>query len=181
MKSIEKTAHHEAGHAIVCVHFRVPLHSITIAPNDAQGTLGCVHHDTLLRGIEMYGGNLSDEEMVKVQQDFVIALAGVNAERLACGRNNHVGAHGDYSHVLAIAMELYPQKTAAAFIEYLSFRAIDILELPDNMYAREHLVPVLLERKTLDGEDATRLIQQFRQEWFQEATRDRPLPEIKHL
>jgi hypothetical protein len=89
---IERTAYHEAGHAVAAYVRHLRFTSISIIPD--RGTLGrCEFSETGVVIDPESGTQLRARR--RIETLIIVSLAGVIAESLLTGRHNWRGAHAD--------------------------------------------------------------------------------------
>lgn len=89
---IERTAYHEAGHAVAAYMRRLRFTGVSIVPSDS--TLGRCEFIASSVLVDVKGRTLSRTRR-RVETLIIVSLAGVLAERLLTGRTNWGGGHAD--------------------------------------------------------------------------------------
>jgi ATP-dependent Zn protease len=119
------TAFHEAGHAVVAFHLRMPVRDVSIlASGDAEGrVLHYAFPSWFQPDIE------TGARAEKLIADRVlIALAGREAERRFSGRYNNAGASHDMAAAAELAMHVNSSAEATeAYLASLQIRARDLV------------------------------------------------------
>jgi len=77
--TLQETAYHEAGHAVISMHFGLAVNEVTIRPDLNNGTLGSVSGPNTLYGYEYAGAR---ERRKCVRQTIIGLYAGLEAEKL---------------------------------------------------------------------------------------------------
>lgn len=92
---IERTAYHEAGHAVVAFFSRHlgKTKDVTIEPDAQAGTLGC--HRRWPTPSLRPDADVTRRDRLRLEEGIVVFLAGPIAERQRAGRWDHVGADRD--------------------------------------------------------------------------------------
>ncbi len=150
--SLEAIAHHEAGHAVASWSYGRRFKYATIVPDDEGGSLGHVRYapypKALADDIEVA---MSPRARVFCEQSIICSLAGPAAERRLTGRQNHVGARGDYDRATDLALRICGNgESATAFLRWLEIRTGDLI---DGHWRRiERLAAALLAHQRLDYE-----------------------------
>jgi len=152
---IERTAYHEAGHAVAAYVRHLRFTSISIIPY--RGTLGRCEFSETPVVIDLQSRRLGQARR-RVETLIIVSLAGVIAECLLTGRNNWRGAHADLhdaahyaSHVTGSEDEL------GAYVRWLWEHTRMLLAAPPCWLAVRELAAALLEDQRI-GERRARAI-----------------------
>ena len=152
---IERTAYHEAGHAVAAYVRRLRFTSISIIPY--RGTLGRCEFSETPVVIDLQSPRIGHARR-RVETLIIVSLAGVIAECLLTGRNNWRGAHADLhdaahyaSHVTGSEDEL------GAYVRWLWEHTRMLLAAPPCWLAVRELAAALLEDQRI-GERRARAI-----------------------
>jgi hypothetical protein len=154
-KTLQATAYHEAGHAVLAREFGISIDHVTIVPNEAANSLGHVlrastsdwEHDLRTEG------DVEPAQWGPMFQHVVQSLAGCVAEAKFTGRHNYQGAHSDrvsvYDALTAIAAE---EQERRALFKWLWVRTENHLARPRVWAQVEAVAHALLEQQTLTAE-----------------------------
>jgi len=183
-RALERTAYHEAGHAVAAYALRKRVSSVTIVPDTESGTLGLVIHGGLGRAVDRY--SVGDRPGIQcdlrteraLERTIMIRCAGFIAEARFAGRRNWVGSRQDRLDVLDMAEIVTGADPAAssAYVAWLEQRAAWIVGCPPYWAAIQGLAAVLLERRELRGLAPRRVIVAAIEAW-----QEREAPEIAAL
>ena len=158
LSSLGRTAFHEAGHAVAAVLQRKALRKVTIVPDKESGDLGCTFTERF--GTLFHEAHVGRKQRGLLEREVMVLLAGPEAEALASGRRNHVGAFRDYQCSCDLLDYLCrdPRKLRP-YVDLLFVRteAMFVNEDP-NWRAVEALVEALLREKTIGGRRAREII-----------------------
>jgi len=158
LSSLRRTAFHEAGHAVAAVLQRKALRKVTIVPDKESEDLGCTFTERF--GTLFHEAHVGRKQRGLLEREVMVLLAGPEAEALASGRRNHVGAFRDYQCSCDVLDYLCrdPRKLRP-YVDLLFVRteAMFVNEDP-NWHAVEALVEVLLREKTIGGRRAREII-----------------------
>ena len=158
-KELWGTAHHEAGHAVVHLHFGLPFYNVTIVPAE-DGALGRMLHPI---PSEIHVGErcMKRERRKTARQMILGCYAGLYAERLTLKGVPDSHATTDFAGALQLSMtyEVFPRNMDSVgdelHMKYLrklrreSKRLVRELSLPIQLFAQR-----LLRRKTITGDEA---------------------------
>jgi hypothetical protein len=100
----ERTAYHEAGHAVVTVFLGLKFLKVTIVPEGDSP--GC-KHDRKYSDRFWQEGGLSPYMLDRLGKIIKSFLAGGIAARIASGRSNNVGSRGDEEKASELAGRIY--------------------------------------------------------------------------
>jgi ATP-dependent Zn protease len=154
----ERTAYHEAGHAVSHFVLRVPFRYVTIKPDIEKHTLSHVY------GVfpKKFNPELNRDirTRTRVEHEIMTSLAGHIAEKIASGRTDNVGASFD-NHA---AVDLASYVTSSdgemnAYLEWLRIRTESLLLLPLHWDMIEEVANALMKRETISAKDAKKIMQ----------------------
>ncbi len=149
--ALQATAFHEAGHAVVLLHFGLPFTEVTICPG--AGSLGHITHPPPL-GVEHQGAR---ERRTIARRQILAAYAGLEAERLIAPDAPEACAEGD--HDAAVELSRAHQVMPRGPVHVMDERHLKFLEglraesrrLVRRLCAPiERLAVALLAAETLD-------------------------------
>lgn len=167
---LEKTAYHEAGHAVASYVLNVPLLSATIEPEydpdyDAVAA-GSVRNGPLANFDPEVESDPRTQRLVMAH--IIVCYAGEAAAFRLCGRHDHAGAASDYHEASHWADHLIgDEDERIPLLEWLAARARTLISRPENWRAVEAVAKGLLEHGTLG---AKRLRATIREARLPEAT-----------
>ena len=150
MTAEERTALHEAGHAVAAtfLHHAAKVRRVTITPDRASGSLGHVRgwvRPSVWRAVE--AGDTSLKSLLHLTEEVLVLLAGEIAERRA-GARLVWGAGTDRENAADIANALSGDpRQANAFLRWLIIRAENLVAL--RWVEVQAVAAALLEHKTL--------------------------------
>ena len=103
-RTLEATAYHEAGHAVVALDLRRAVRYLTIVPEG--GSLG---HVANAKPPASFQPDLNSDRKTGawIEREVMIGLAGLVAEGIFRGRHNHIGASSDLHKVSLLASYHY--------------------------------------------------------------------------
>jgi hypothetical protein len=157
-KALEPVAYHEAGHAVILWRWDVPLQgAVTIVPDYEWGSAGAVD----LPNPDMDDA-VGSERAYMLEGRIASQLAGYLAEKRYTGkRANYRGANYDLRHArfdCEEAINTTDERVIGAYLKYMTLRVQELLDRPDIWAAVTGLATKLLERRTLDAEEAFAVI-----------------------
>jgi len=163
---LQGTAYHEAGHHAMKWHFGLSLGPITIKPDHENNTLGtsAYHHtpfkNETIKKLWEYESP-SPGQVRRIENQVMVCLAGREAERIfrpkkrgLCGAWTDNEEAQNFLHILVD--EISPQ--FPVYWKLLLLRTQDTLSTPVVWTAVEALATALLERETLNGREARKVI-----------------------
>jgi hypothetical protein len=145
-RHLNRTAIHEAGHAVMHYLERVPFESVTIVPDPVMGSDGAVH--PRLGPLWLW-----DRQRPKTLR---ILMAGKVAEEFHTGRPVARSCGHDLNLAACIADELSNEPDRVLSTAYLAAR--DKLTAPSVWAAVVALASALIERQRLSKRQAYRVI-----------------------
>jgi ATP-dependent Zn protease len=149
-------AYHEAGHAVACHFFHVKVKSASIVPKKGEYQ-GCVQHEGMFRGLRP-DIEVSGRARLQIERNIVISLAGAAAQRRhnkKSWRSYH--SSSDFHYAVKLASHVCLSKAdSEAFLHWLEVRADELIA--NQWSAVQRIANVLLERKTVPGDEIAALI-----------------------
>jgi hypothetical protein len=153
-KEIERTAYHEAGHAVASCHLHVAFSYITIIPEEDH--LGHVKHPKLNNFDPECDNSLRAVD--RVERMILVLFAGQVAEWRFANRHNWRGSGEDWQHAVNLVSYLAGNnEVLQKYVDYLWARAKNLFDLPWLWTAVEAVAKELLIRKKM-GSRLTRKI-----------------------
>jgi len=150
----QRTAYHEAGHAVLDWRLGTRLRRATIIANPGDQTLG---HVLPVKIDRRFDPSLHDQYTVRrrLEPRIVAMMAGVIAERRFTGRRrNWAGAESDLHEAQGLALHCLGGNTGKAFTKYFAWLFEESREWVEAEWPRiEAVAPALLERETLNGRE----------------------------
>ena len=146
---LERTAYHEAGHAVMAYLLRHATKAVSIIPNHSDNSLGHRegHKTTMQPDIGLSGKNKN-----RLEEKIMINLAGGIAAKILTGRRDHAGSSGDYqSAVQYVSYISLERKEQEALLKWLCIRTENYLKY--DWKAVEFLAAELLKRKKIKGKE----------------------------
>jgi len=117
-KELEKTAYHEAGHAVAAFEMKRSFRHVTIEPDEES--LG---HIMFTKFRDSFRPDIDSYSKIRnpLEKAIITALAGPIAEQIFSGRKNLIGAGGDFHNASEYADYLCgSREESEAFIKWLS-------------------------------------------------------------
>jgi ATP-dependent Zn protease len=145
--NLERTAYHEAGHAVVAMKLNQKFHHVTIEPE--EGSLGHILHDKLSRRFR------PDVEMgfrtrEKIENHCLISMAGMAAESKFIGSETWEGGGSDKDRAIVFASYLYfDSEIVGPYILFMRARADSLMRSARVWSQVEAVAAALLEHRTL--------------------------------
>jgi len=156
-RKLEKTAYHEAGHAVIAWLLHRPFVHVSIIPDDVN--LGHLRKTPKPASLHPeYERNARTEGWLR--GEIMVDLAGPLAEKLTTGRGNwRIGADGDFHHAFDMACYLTcGEAETTAFVRWLWERTKLLLEM--NWPIMEALAKELLQRRVIGAKQARALMRE---------------------
>ena len=174
----ERTAYHEAGHAVAHERLRYArkLRKVTIIPDPNENSRGCVVHDKLPPSFDPWENEITPRDMAGIEDDAVCSFAGGIAEKRFAGRHDYAGASEDRQHAIDLASPLTGgpgDKVLNAYLRYLWVRAEGLVESRLIWPEIEAVAKALLERKTLTRKEVHDIRLRVMREGIEEAKAER--------
>jgi hypothetical protein len=153
-KTIERTAYHEAGHAVASYYLHVALSSVTIIPE--EDSLGHIKHPKLNNFEPEWDNSLKVVD--RAERMILVFFAGQVAEGRFANRHNWKGSREDWHEAVNMASYFAGNnEVLQAYVNYLWARAKTLFNLPWLWAAVEAVAKELLIRKKM-GSRLTRKI-----------------------
>ena len=151
--TMESTAYHEAGHAIMHVVRGVPMDLVTIVSNDDyNGVCRWNHGPSIMLTMNM--GNTSRAYRELAIDSILISLSGAAAEERFSGRYDKDGAEDDMNSAYNVAV--YYSRNPDKYLSSKFGEARKIIR--DNWRQVDLVAKALLEQKTLTWDDVLNLL-----------------------
>lgn len=99
----EKTAYHEAGHAVVSYFLGRTFKYVTVIPDKDKQTLGHLRTWRLPKWLQP-DIELTPRIKDKIETEIMVKLAGHIAEKKFSKRNNHIGSSDDTNNATSLAL-----------------------------------------------------------------------------
>ncbi len=156
---LERTAYHEAGHAVAAYDQRRRISRVSIIPDSEEGTLGHCSYSQFWKGFDPEL-NYNSKTRPRIETLIICSLAGHAAEAKHSGRNNWVGSKAD--RLNALDMALYIASGGGKELQYywnwMWERTKGLLPKPFYWDAIEALAAELLQRREIGGQKARNII-----------------------
>lgn len=158
-KSLQSTAYHEAGHAVIAWRNKVRIISLSIIPE--EGLFGKIRHSNPLRGIDIEW-DVSTHARMRMEKCVKVSLAGAIAQRKFNPKGYRTWgdeedrkiAYDQLTHFVGSNEEL------EAYSKLLEIQTRNDLNIPFVWACVEAVAEALLERQELSGKDVRAIIQQ---------------------
>lgn len=150
---LERTAYHEAGHAVAAFLMRRRVLSVTIVPDEDAGSLGHNRYGVLPNIHPDY--EIDSRTVRVIEREIVVSLAGWAAEaRLDASARREASYLGDDDWHKAYDLATYvtgSPEEMEAYVNWLWVRAKYMIALPPQWAAVKGLASDLLERRRIGG------------------------------
>jgi Peptidase family M41 len=153
---VERTAYHEAGHAVAAYLRHLRFTSISIIPY--RGTLGrCEFSEAgVILDLDLRAMSRTRR---RIETLIVVSLGGVIAECLLSGRNNWRGAHADLHDAARYASVVTgSEDEMGAYVRWLWEHTRMLLSAPPCWLAVQRLASALLDDHRIGERRARRII-----------------------
>lgn len=170
MTQLERTAYHEAGHAVANFRLRLRVGRVTIRLDSNAGTLGSCYGGRAIQRRHNVESDAGDWNRIRMERDVIVLLAGHEAEAYFSGRRNHIGARVDREGAIDLlsyfAGDFYEksgagkQEESRAYYRLLQIRARHLVRNRGNWEMVRAVAKRLLERETISGAEALALLRQ---------------------
>jgi hypothetical protein len=153
---LERTAFHEAGHAVASHMLDLPIREVNvIAEGGRLGVCKGYKCPSFSPDIDGYdNGIAAPKSLVRIDREIVVLLAGHEAERRYSGRRNHVGARSDNRAAIDLAYyRCGSDAEAQAYLRWLAIRTADLLAREVVRRAVELVASRLLADHKVKGRD----------------------------
>lgn len=174
LSRLEKTAYHEAGHAVISFFQKKRFQTVSIIPiEDSLGRVSNYKEDAK-KFIDQLENELFTLRIRKQIEDRIMILfAGNIAEKLAAGRYNMVGSGSDYHQAFDLLFHISGStEEGNAYAKWLFIRTKNHLSVSHIWPIVEALARELLEKQEIGYKTARRIIQD---------EIDRPFKDIKFI
>ena len=149
----ERTAYHEAGHAVAAFFEQLRVRTATIKPDKVKGSLGHVSHYPKPSFHPDFETDARTER--RVLAGVLTYLAGPAAERRATGRAT--GSHDDYRNAMDMASRLCgSNESVGALLRWMWVQARDLVTVHWSFI--EAVARALLARRRLSGQEVREII-----------------------
>jgi ATP-dependent Zn protease len=157
---LERTAYHEAGHAVMAYLLKRKFHFITIDPKRLDGNTGglvqLVHAPKLSKNLNCGGPN----NRALTEKQIKILLSGEVAYGLFAGRKNWERSSDDVQACLGLAdSQCGDEEESSAYLNWLLLSVRNELHLPHNWICVRALAEVLMKKKTISYAKTREIIQ----------------------
>lgn len=155
---LERTAYHEAGHAVMHLEEKLAFEHVTIVPNEERRSLG---HLIWKVQSDFNPEISSDRKTLRLLESMILcSLAGPAAEAIYAGRRNWRGAAGDLEAMVARAIDYTGSpEEANAFVNWLWIRANNTMKA--QWPTVEAVAEALLAKKTLSTREVKKAIKTY--------------------
>lgn len=142
------TAYHEAGHAVVAMSLGRPVLKVSILPK--QDFLGVCH----------FAKGVFRPSRDWLEQEVLIALAGMASESAHLGHADRAGAARDLRYARRLAAQRAGERQAERLLDRMLARVKNLLADEAMWHAVESIASELLKLHTISGRAARHLFEQ---------------------
>lgn len=173
VEKIQRTAYHEAGHAVMCVKMRIPFRKVTIVPDG--DSVGKVLLGPWYKKIENDCESTPIKTMVdRIERTIMVLLAGIASEATFTNRRDLHEAHDDRVWATRLAWRRHKDKefenvgkeVVDAYVEYMYLRTRSMFDDPLVSEPVVALTKALLEKGTLNSRLARRVMSSGKKAWW---------------
>ena len=155
-KAIEKTAYHEAGHAVASYFHHIPFSSITIIPE--EDCLGCLKHPEPKNPFHEFD-DITLKKADWIEKMILVRLTGQIAEWKFANRHNWKGSGEDWHWAIEEASLLMGGgEVLQKYMDYMWARAKTLFNVPWCWTAIEAVAKELLIRKKMENRLTRKII-----------------------
>jgi hypothetical protein len=152
---IQRTAYHEAGHAVMSVYLRRSFRLVSVIPDKDDESIGRVLYHKLSN---INYEDIDDKAERQIQRLIMCAMAGPAAENIFSGRNSNI-AFGDMEHIkILVTILISDQEELSLYTRWLWVKTRNIMLMPINQVSTKALAEALLERKSLSSKAARKIM-----------------------
>lgn len=153
---IERTAYHEAGHAVAAYLRRLRFTSISVIPY--RGTLGRCEFSEAPVIVDLNAHSI-EQARRRIETLIIVSLAGGVAECLLTGRRNWRGAHADLQDAARYAAFITgSDDELGAYVHWLWERTTVLLSARPCWLAVQQLAEALVEDRRVGERRAREII-----------------------
>ena len=165
----ERTAYHEAGHAVAAYLMHRRFKHITIVPEG--DVLGRVKF-SLPNSFRPDHLDTDRRNEKRIETEIIIELAGLVSEGILAGRRNWRGARGDLDSAVNLASYRYfDPELIGKYIEWLLVLTRHMIEAPRNWPMVQAVAKELLAQKRVSYSQARRVMRTVQETAFRRSIR----------
>jgi ATP-dependent Zn protease len=160
--NIEKTAYHEAGHAITALHLNIPFTKVSIVSKEDY--LGYVS----TKPPKWFSPDSDNSYRTYnfINNRVMFAFSGLASEKIKFGRFNYSGAEQDLHTAIELSSYIISDtRELKAYLRWMKIKTLNFL----NVSYRWKLVEVLAEELIHFNELEKRAVQEIRQKYLAQA------------
>jgi hypothetical protein len=168
-KKIEKTAYHEAGHAVAAFYMKSSFCYITIEPDEES--LG---HVMFKKYRDSFNPEIDSDRIIRkpLEKAIIIAFAGAIAEQIFSGQKNPTGTSRDFRSAVDDATYLCGNlEETEAYINWLWIRTKNMIRQPAKWCSVKRLAEELLDCRKIGYMKTRRIIKESLQSAFRERSK----------
>lgn len=159
-KRLEKTAYHEAGHAVIGFLLELEIKNVSI--KEGKDHLGVVSFK-LTKGFNPQEMELTHENKQLIENHIIANLAGHAAEMKFSGIENWPMASADVEGSgLLLSYIASSERQQQPYMELLKARVADMLDNHNNWSAVVAVANALLEKRGIQSEDLGKIVRYAR-------------------
>lgn len=174
MTALERTAIHEAGHAVSSVINRVAFNYVTIEPDPEVGSLGHIKHPPHSKQFceDVGQGSLTLARRDQVECEVIVCLAGAAAINVVRQRYAWKGTSSDREGVVDLLSASCGPEDLSAYFNWLCIRSFAQMKFPVHSAAVRAVADKLLERRRLGSKAVRKIIADSTKQLMAEAGYD---------